>query len=478
MSNLPLTKKAIFLETHRPRFLCEKVLEDADDGCLDETSHPMNLANQQSQRSLAAPKAMNLTSTGNLRSSQTSFVSSSMIGSTMLDAMELQKLRKDLEDDSTAAGNPLRGSAHSTREEDEDCATNDTASMESMTSKPIRRPSTESITSKPIRRPSTESMTSLQNNPSNGSRLKRFKASRRASDARMDTSEHRRKFMASRRASDVCMDTSEHRSSAGLIGRFLVLAARYYSTTKNELTSVSTGAYANLDKEAKDKARRKGLRSQHKLDSVINDMIQERKGDDEIKDLFHRLDLNGDGFLDKDEFILAYKRLNPHVCVTHLEAMFVEADVNNSGALDLKEVRCPSVDVGTRQIPLTFFIQFLTMVKLPQVHVLGKLSVVSRDSRGLVQVNPSKERFFGEELQSQAPRGVGAFLLSESQHLAMELYESRVASMQRYVAMCVMFHQMGMRVQSFFPKISFGLWGYRMDRTHSSKRQIIGCYLL
>ena len=238
------------------------------------------------------------------------------------------------------------------------------------------------------------------------------------------------------------------------------------------------GAYANLDKEAKDKARRKGLRSQHKLDSVINDMIQERKGDDEIKDLFHRLDLNGDGFLDKDEFILAYKRLNPHVCVTHLEAMFVEADVNNSGALDLKEVRCPSVDVGTRQIPLTFFIQFLTMVKLPQVHVLGKLSVVSRDSRGLVQVNPSKERFFGEELQSQAPRGVGAFLLSESQHLAMELYESRVASMQRYVAMCVMFHQMGMRVQSFFPKISFGLWGYRMDRTHSSKRQIIGCYLL
>lgn len=30
--------------------------------------------------------------------------------------------------------------------------------------------------------------------------------------------------------------------------------------------------------------------------------------------------------------------------------------------------------------------------------------------------------------------------------------------------------QMGMRVQSFFPKISFGLLGYRMDRTHSIMR--------
>ena len=37
--------------------------------------------------------------------------------------------------------------------------------------------------------------------------------------------------------------------------------------------------------------------------------------------------------------------------------------------------------------------------------------------------------------------------------------------------MTVMFlHQMGMRVQTFFEKISFGLLGYRMDRTHSIMR--------
>ena len=37
-------------------------------------------------------------------------------------------------------------------------------------------------------------------------------------------------------------------------------------------------------------------------------------------------------------------------------------------------------------------------------------------------------------------------------------------------AMTVMFHQMGKRVQDFFAKISFGLLGYRMDRTHSIMR--------
>ena len=74
---------------------------------------------------------------------------------------------------------------------------------------------------------------------------------------------------------------------------------------------------------------------------------------------------------------------------------------------------------------------------MPQVDVLGKLSLSNRDSRGLVHVMPSEERYFGEELRKTAPKGVGAFVMSQSQHLAMELYESRVASMQRFVAITV-----------------------------------------
>ncbi len=62
------------------------------------------------------------------------------------------------------------------------------------------------------------------------------------------------------------------------------------------------------------------------------------------------------------------------------------------------------------------------------------------------------------------------FMLARSQHFSQELYETRIASLQRFVAMTVMFHQMGKRVQDFFSNISFGMLGYRMDRTHSIMR--------
>mmetsp|Transcript_28893 Transcript_28893/g.59244 ORF Transcript_28893/g.59244 Transcript_28893/m.59244 type:complete len:178 (+) Transcript_28893:219-752(+) len=128
--------------------------------------------------------------------------------------------------------------------------------------------------------------------------------------------------------------------------------------------------------------------------------------------------------------------------------MFEEADIDEDGTLDFDE--------------------FLKVSKMP--NLLAELSVKNRDNRGLVQVQASRERYFGEELRKSVPPGVNSMAMSQSQHFSMELYESRIASMQRFVAMTVMFHQMGMRVQTFFPKISFGLLGYRMDRTHSIMR--------
>merc|ERR1712127_961559 len=135
---------------------------------------------------------------------------------------------------------------------------------------------------------------------------------------------------------------------------------------------------------------------------------------------------------------------------TQLKNMFEEADENSNGTIELKE--------------------FLKMSWMSNVDVLGKMSVKNRDGRNLAMVKPSEEVYFGEELKNSAPKGVGAFIMSQSQNLAMELYESRIASMQRFTAMTVMFHQMGTRVQQFFPRISFGYWGYRMDRTHSIMR--------
>jgi len=52
----------------------------------------------------------------------------------------------------------------------------------------------------------------------------------------------------------------------------------------------------------------------------------------------------------------------------------------------------------------------------------------------------------------------------------MKLYEARIASLQRFVAMTVLFHQTGTRVQKFWRNVSFGYLGYRTDRTHSIMR--------
>lgn len=152
-----------------------------------------------------------------------------------------------------------------------------------------------------------------------------------------------------------------------------------------------------------------------------------------MQSITHLILLLSTNSLEFREFVIAYMKINPDVSMVQLEAMFKEGDLDGNGTLDIHE--------------------FIELSKLPKVDVLGKLSVVNRDSRGLVQVMPSEEAYFGEELEKSAPEGVGHFLMAESQRLAMELYESRIASMQRFVAMTVMFHQMGSRVQSFFPRM-------------------------
>lgn len=119
------------------------------------------------------------------------------------------------------------------------------------------------------------------------------------------------------------------------------------------------------------------------------------------------------------------------------------------------------------------FDEFAKIVKDPQATAAFPLLNEShRPSTGpILDVLPTKERYFGENILNMYKEGgVDEFVLSTTQQMAMELYESRIASMQRFVSMTVMFHQMGHRVQAFFPAISFGLLGYRIDHTHSIMR--------
>ena len=340
-SKLPLSAKAIFLESFRPQFLCEKLLVESD----------------------AKSTEMSLTATGNLKVDPAAFT-------------EVPEGK--------SRGFSFKRSSNASSETETQGDSLNVSKRRSGSLNVSRRRS--SLTSSLIMRKSKTPGDSIDG-----------------------------------------LDSTSHRSSAALIG-----------------------AYANMEKEAKSKASRVGDHNKFDIDGIIEEMIKERKGVDKYRKIFEEIDVDGSGELDFDEFVEAYKKINPDVSMTQLEQMFKEADLDGGGTLDFEE--------------------FVAMAKLPQVEVLGKLSVQNRDDRGLAQVMPSEERFFGEELRKTAPKGTGAFLMSQSQHLVMELYESRIASMQRFVAMTVMFHQMGSRVQNFFPNISFGYLGYRMDRTHSIMR--------
>ena len=119
--------------------------------------------------------------------------------------------------------------------------------------------------------------------------------------------------------------------------------------------------------------------------------------------------------------------------------------------------------------------EFIHMMKLPQMDIAYMCEPSIRDEYGVIQVRASDESYFGEHVmqgveQSQFAQNPALTGATKSQEFAQELYESRIASMQRFVAMTVMFHEMGRRVEAFFRKMSFGLLGYRCDRTHSIMR--------
>ena len=91
MSKLPLSFRGIFLETHRPRFLCEKLLDDADAdagaGAADKTKNK---------------SSMKLTATGNLKMGPTSFADSGHYSDTST-VDEFRQSLQNIEEDSCPA---------------------------------------------------------------------------------------------------------------------------------------------------------------------------------------------------------------------------------------------------------------------------------------------------------------------------------------------------------------------------------------
>mmetsp|Transcript_46359 Transcript_46359/g.88497 ORF Transcript_46359/g.88497 Transcript_46359/m.88497 type:complete len:1353 (-) Transcript_46359:72-4130(-) len=132
-----------------------------------------------------------------------------------------------------------------------------------------------------------------------------------------------------------------------------------------------------------------------------------------------------------------------------------------------------SADASTRSLKaLTPTAVLKRSASVLEMHVeQNKYKVRSSQSARSLDVNQDvPEHFgFGQKLQNLFPEDSPSELM-EKQALPQRLYETRIASMQRCVAFMTMFHEMGLRVQQFWPMVSCGFLRYDMDRTQSIMR--------
>eukprot|EP00523_Entomoneis_sp_CCMP467_P020382 CAMPEP_0168849630 /NCGR_PEP_ID=MMETSP0727-20121128/11463_1 /TAXON_ID=265536 /ORGANISM="Amphiprora sp., Strain CCMP467" /LENGTH=1558 /DNA_ID=CAMNT_0008903533 /DNA_START=441 /DNA_END=5117 /DNA_ORIENTATION=+ len=250
--------------------------------------------------------------------------------------------------------------------------------------------------------------------------------------------EHHDLSLSRNRDSSVRPRFHRRRSAAALLGTF-----RNFDELEANVIESDGGEEmgANTDQELS-------------VNVVVEEAIEAKKWSDHSRKLFGSFDLDQNGLLSEQRFVEGAQRLQPGLSEEELRAMFHATDSDDSGTLDYNQF-----------LKLLQSTNWGSGIKLPASH---------RDERGLIQVEPSRERYFGEQLRKHnAGKSVSKhvdYAVARSQTHAMVLYESRIASIQRFVSMIVIFHEMGKQVESFFDRISLGLLAYRMDRTHSIMR--------
>jgi hypothetical protein len=178
----------------------------------------------------------------------------------------------------------------------------------------------------------------------------------------------------------------------------------------------------------------------------LDNVIEER----ERKTRLHEVIQGIDGAIDFDTFAKACFESGKRLPMRVLKKLFNAFDAEGTGRINT--VQCQQVLAMDSSELAKFFVK------------------VTESLMHETLAKKSKETYFGEDMRAIAPDGTSFNTFVDSQELLMRLYESRFASLQRAVSFFVMFHEMGKRVADFWPSVSFGLLGYRMDRSHSIMR--------
>lgn len=91
--------------------------------------------------------------------------------------------------------------------------------------------------------------------------------------------------------------------------------------------------------------------------------------------------------------------------------------------------------------------------------------------KGFRKIEPLGGMFIGSWMAwDEELRGKTNQELMDRQHLIQTLYETRCASLHRFISFLVMFHALGKTVMDFWPRVTCGIFHYDMSRTHSIMR--------
>jgi len=208
------------------------------------------------------------------------------------------------------------------------------------------------------------------------------------------------------------------------------------TSTTNKNSSALLGHYKSIQREMVNKLHRDHSFHHNQsellsLKKVLRTTIQEKKWITKARQLFEYLNARKDGKLQREEFITGLSKLGCDRSVNELSELFSLFSKNEDNDY----------------LSFDAFFQLMAMHSIEVEQILFSV----RDSRGIIQVGASQEHFFGQSLVEKKESGKThvSFGAMKSQHHVQELYEARIASLQRFVSMTVMFHQVCMNIFSF-----------------------------
>ncbi|CAE7706632.1 unnamed protein product [Symbiodinium pilosum] len=242
------------------------------------------------------------------------------------------------------------------------------------------------------------------------------------------------------------------------------LLARHSSQREGGSAVSILGAFQNLAADSMQDGEDVQRMLDHRRKRMIKQALEKQcqaESEEKVQAVADSLEVDEDGYVKFEECWRGVQLLHQDVCKKAIKSIFRRLESGCGG-------------VSRSDCKLIFSLQKSSVKSLEDFELL-QLQAMNDTVDACVVLESTKvfeswENVFGERLLQQTSTVAQNFQLARTQYISMQLYEGRIASLQRAVAFFVLFHEMATTVVNFWSFVSFGLLSYRIDRTQSIMR--------